>query len=343
MHVLQLPKDILLKICLQMDASTLHTLRQVSSDINKWIINYIWNCKYSRNILQKRVNSNWIHNKHTEWNFWLTTNDWSPYVLKATEKYIILEDINDLNKEYQQVLIYEIEKNRYWQTEKFGPHKTIPIQQYNTFIRSEFLINDHILAITFEPKNTEKYKYNRIMKVWSLKTKLLIDEKLIENFTAIHFHEEKSTFILLTTNKIEILKFFEDSILESNHFQMEFELHQSRSDTSNYYFPYLIYWQNNETIVGEYQVYVWNINTEKMSSDILLHYNEFKSSVGLIISKRNEENDYMITEIICDAIFITNNFIVLVQEKIIYDMTWEHYEYNSKHMKLRKIASFSKM
>ena len=59
MNVLGLPDLVVVDIFIQLPGKSLHRCRQVCKAWNIFILENIWNYKYARDILEKRLHKNW--------------------------------------------------------------------------------------------------------------------------------------------------------------------------------------------------------------------------------------------------------------------------------------------
>ena len=79
----------------------------------------------------------------------------------------------------------------------------------------------------------------------------------------------------------------------------------------------------------EIEMHVWKIDNSYEINEHLSYF-KFKNKVGLNQGRYNEIENVITTEIIADAVFISTYFVLLVQEKKIFDVTWEYFDMQGK-------------
>lgn len=180
----------------------------------KWIQDYLWN---TAAIIQQRLehNFNIYDPKFEVRNDIIDVQSSKPFVVTSTENYIVFQDYDKLDNEFQSLKIYSQNNEAdIWTTETFGPIKEDDLKRKNKYwkkyVRVKALINDEILAISYECANLEG---NNNLKVWSNISRKLIFDEYILSLSDILLDEGNSRIILIKERSIEVLKFDGNSLL----------------------------------------------------------------------------------------------------------------------------------
>ena len=108
MNLIDLPTEILLRLFLQLDSASLHNCRRLCKFFNNWIVRNIWKSHVERNILQARVDRNWITNTYKCKDKFCKLDTKDQYIIRANENFIVTQNINNLNDTYQYVFKFAL-------------------------------------------------------------------------------------------------------------------------------------------------------------------------------------------------------------------------------------------
>ena len=319
--ILSLPHVVTVNVFLMLDGKSLHNARLVNKSWNKYIVRNIWKFEYARNVLERRLELNWsVKNLfYKSFEFEYKCEVPNPYILEATDNYIIFQNCENLNEIHQQIHIFDRKACNIWKTDHFGPVKIVPVLQKQNYIGTKFKINEEVFSICFESKDWFPIYY--VLKVFSTKSKKLLYEENVENFCDLHFHGNLSTFYIIQSEQIKLLAFENENIKNHKVFVNNVTLKPfgGGSTSSNFNHPYILYWQNLEGNVWETEMFVWKIDNNKDNVSCEYYSNEFKSKAEIRRRDYNEYERYTLTEIIRDVQYVDSFFILLIQERMIDD------------------------
>lgn len=335
MNLIDLPTEILLRLFLQLDSASLHNCRRLCKFFNNWIVRNIWKSHVERNILQARVDRNWITNTYKCKDKFCKLDTKDQYIIRANENFIVTQNINNLNDTYQEYQIYNIKDATIWKTGMIGPMKTIPVLQHGTFISNNIALNKEIIVLIYESDNNSEYNIN--LKVWDTVSTCTIYEETFLEYCGMNFDEQNSRIIIIQTNCLQILTFSNCYLKSRIKHSLSKELIQCGTTTTNYRWPYILYWQPNETNHLETSMFVWKFKNNDNEISNYLQYIKFKENHQLIVENTIPDDQAIETELIKDTIFLSNTFIVLVQMKKIYDIQWEHFDEEANFMQTKVV------
>ena len=330
MNILDLPNDILINITLYLDITTIHVCRQTCKSFNNWIKNYVWQNMYVKNILIKRLNYKWKNGHYIISKDTLHIKYFKPYIIGATSDYIIIQSEENLNSEYQQILFYNMKKDKYWKTPNFGPVKTINVLQQNSFLQNIVYINKKIYCICYEDK--ESFISNFVLLIFSTKNKKIIHKQSNKDFIGLHFDDKKSFLIVMKICSIETLELSNKNLISKNAIKLNQEIYIGGNLNSTFLFPYLTYWQKQENSKDDYEIFVWKIN-KNMSIDKYHYYKFFKNNIEIYKHSLNLEINNIMNMQILDLIYIQNYFVLLVNNDILTDINFNYINENKKFYK----------
>ena len=78
-------------------------------------------------MVERRLERNWsvADPKYLMTEEVLDIGESQPYVITATENFVVTQNIQNMDEEYQHLLVYDLNTEDVWRTDSFGPTKEI--------------------------------------------------------------------------------------------------------------------------------------------------------------------------------------------------------------------------
>ena len=324
-----LPVKVIRDIFLMLPIDSIKNSRIVCKSWNKFIVQYIWRTKYGKTRMMQKLNSNWDVQQPK----YIKTDKLrslskiqKPYVLLATEKFLVMIEYKLLNETEQFLWIFQHNENNYWRSENFGPVRKVNVLQENNFIPIETHINNKIFCILYQ--NSENSRFKQTMKIWSTKSKKLLFEKSFIAYGLCYFLSTVSTLINVESTKIESLQFTSRKLkaIKSQHHELTaLEDNIEGYNNSN---QFILLWQKSMNYKNEIEMFIWKIH--KSRPKLSFKFSKFRELAKLSMENYIENQQYQEIEILIDAMCVKSNIILLTQIKIIDDMMLESYNFQNQ-------------
>ena len=303
---IELDVDVLEKIFLLLTVDEIHTCTQVSEEWEEFIRSHIYSQTKVKNL---RIERNWsqVDPRYDVSSDFLHVNLDKPFVIKATDKFVVAQEYNNMHVNQQQFRVYNLDTNDVWTTPTIGPTMPVEVPRYQRlwkdYIRVQVFINQDVMAVIFA--NREKKGYHKLI-VWSSVSHRKVYEASMGNYCGALFYEEKSVLVVFQVNKLEVLMFSDKAFLSRHSCVNEINLKKPKvaeADNYNISSPYLLFWQST---VSETRLFMWKYHDLEME---LKHYKAY------LTFKRfaNIDSDNHLK----DALYVSNHFLLLTHTHVL--------------------------
>ena len=298
--LIELDGDVLEKIFLMLSVDDIEICTQVCRE---WS-NFIHSCIYSQTkVKNRRIDRNWsqVDPKYVQSSEFLPLNLQKPFIIKATDKFVVVQEYNNLHQNDQQFFVFDLENKHVWTTPIIGPAAPVDVQRYHRlwkdYIRVQVFVNQDVFCIIFG--NREKKNYYKLM-VWSSVTHKKIYDATIGNYCGALFFEDKSTLVVFQANKLETLIFGDKAFISRHSCVNSTPLKKPKigaADNYNISAPYLLFWQSTTM---ETRLYMWIYDDLKLELKQFRSYQNFKQFANIEVQYQ-----------LMDALYLSDRFVLL--------------------------------